>query len=117
MLRLSPLVTAAKASAFVIPARFRISSSVPVPPTFSPRKSGARGWKGSLLGSLILTRCPALSLLVRLRHSRNGERETVRLLVRVTPEWPHVPYKKPCIGKTLVVDGQRCCLGMLRQHR
>src|SRR5436309_2164428 len=69
MLRLSPSVTATKPSAFSMPARRRTSTSVPLPTTWSPRKSRVstprEAAREKALGSrsTITTSWPALSML------------------------------------------------------
>ena len=50
MLRLSPFVTAMKASACSMPADRSMSSSIPVPITVSPLNSGASRLKGHAAG-------------------------------------------------------------------
>src|SRR5579864_7545794 len=64
ILRLSPLVTAANASASLMPALIRTSSSTPLPITVWPLNCGSRRWKESLLWSMTDTVCPALDIML-----------------------------------------------------
>src|SRR5205807_1881818 len=61
---LSPLVTAANASASWMPARMSTSSLTPLPTISSPLNSTGRRLKDSLLWSMIETVCPARSIMV-----------------------------------------------------
>src|ERR1700730_5256256 len=61
MLRLSPLVTDAKQSAFSMPARRRTDSSIPVPTTMFPPKPSPRLLKAETRLSMMVTSWPAAS--------------------------------------------------------
>src|SRR5438105_9258754 len=63
MLELSPLDTAANASASSMPASTSVSRSKPTPVTVRPAKSGPSRRKASALWSTTATECPAASRL------------------------------------------------------